>query len=165
MVKTSYTKEEIFNLLSLIPDPEIPVVNIGEMGILREVKLTDEGCEIFITPTYTGCPGIAMIENEIIRYVKEIYLGQVYVKLVYSPAWTPDWMTAEAKEKMRKYGIAPPASSACNKLMSSPEYEIVKCPHCNSIKTELVSRFGSTACKALYKCESCKEPFEYFKCH
>jgi ring-1,2-phenylacetyl-CoA epoxidase subunit PaaD len=165
MVKTSYTKEEIFNLLSLIPDPEIPVVNIGEMGILRDVKLTDDGCEIFITPTYTGCPGIAMIENEIIRYVKEIYSGQVYVKLVYSPAWTTDWMTVEAKEKMRKYGIAPPTSSACNKVMSSYEYEIVKCPHCNSLKTELVSRFGSTACKALYKCESCKEPFEYFKCH
>jgi ring-1,2-phenylacetyl-CoA epoxidase subunit PaaD len=165
MVTGSYTKEEIFNILSFIPDPEIPVVNIKEMGMLRDVVLSDDGCEVIITPTYTACPGMVMIESEIRRYLKEINIAPVTVKLVYSPAWTTDWMSNEAKDKMRKYGISPPMSSACHKMIPVGNPEIVKCPHCNSMKTELISRFGSTACKALYKCESCKEPFENFKCH
>lgn len=165
MVKTFHTKEDIFNLLSFIPDPEIPVVNIKEMGMLRDVVLSEKGCEVIITPTYTGCPAMGMIEDDIKHVLKENGVSSVNVKLVYAPAWTTDWMTPEAKEKMRKYGIAPPVSSACNKLTSFGKNNFIKCPHCNSTQTELISMFGSTACKALYKCDSCKEPFEYFKCH
>ncbi len=165
MVVAVYTKEDIFNLLSTIPDPEIPVVNIQEMGMLRDVVLTDKGCEVIITPTYTGCPAMGMIEDDIKRVLAEKGVSNVTVKLVYAPAWTTDWMSNEAKEKMRKYGIAPPMSSACNKLTAYGKHEFIKCPYCNSTNTELISMFGSTACKALYKCEKCKEPFEYFKCH
>ncbi len=165
MVNTLHTKQDIFNILSFIPDPEIPVVSIKEMGMLRDVVLTDKGCEVIITPTYTGCPAMGMIEDDIKRVLKENGVSSVNVKLVYAPAWTTDWMTTEAKEKMRKYGIAPPTSSACNKLTSFSKNNLIKCPRCNSTHTELISMFGSTACKALYKCDSCKEPFEYFKCH
>lgn len=165
MVKTIHTREDIFNILSFIPDPEIPVVSIKEMGMLRDVILSDKGCEVIITPTYTGCPAMGMIEDDIKRALKANGVSPVNVKLVYAPAWTTDWMTNEAKEKMRKYGIAPPVSSACNKLTSFAKNNFIKCPHCNSNQTELISMFGSTACKSLYKCDSCKEPFEYFKCH
>lgn len=165
MVIAVYTKEDIFNILSTIPDPEIPVVNIQEMGMLRDVILTDKSCEIIITPTYTGCPAMGMIEDDIKKVLTEKGVSNIKVKLVYAPAWTTDWMSNAAKEKMRKYGIAPPLSSSCNKLHAFGKTELVKCPHCNSTQTELISMFGSTACKALYKCESCKEPFEYFKCH
>ena len=165
MVIAVYTKEDIFDILSTIPDPEIPVVSIQEMGMLRDVILSEEGCEVIITPTYTGCPAMGMIEEDIKQTLKEKGVADVKVKLVYAPAWTTDWMSNAAKEKMRKYGIAPPVSVACNKLHAFGKNEFVKCPHCNSAQTELISMFGSTACKALYKCEKCKEPFEYFKCH
>lgn len=165
MVIAIYTKEDIYNILSTIPDPEIPVVSIQEMGMLRDVILTDKGCEVIITPTYTGCPAVGMIEDEIKRVLTEKGVSNVSVKLVYAPAWTTDWMSSVAKEKMRKYGIAPPISSACNKLFAYGKHEFIKCPYCDSTNTELISMFGSTACKALYKCEKCKEPFEYFKCH
>ncbi len=165
MVTKKFTREDIFKLLSFIPDPEIPVVSIKEMGMLRDVILSDEGCEVIITPTYTGCPAMGMIEDDIKRTLSENGVPSVKVKLVYAPAWTTDWMSLEAKDKMRKYGIAPPMSSACTKLTAYGKHEFIKCPHCNSTNTELISMFGSTACKALYKCEHCKEPFEYFKCH
>lgn len=165
MVKTLHTREDIFNILSFIPDPEIPVVSIKEMGMLRDVVLSEKGCEVIITPTYTGCPAIGMIEDDIKRTLEENGVSHVNVKLVYAPAWTTDWMTNEAKEKMRQYGIAPPVSSTCNKLTSYGKNNFIKCPRCSSTHTELISMFGSTACKALYKCDSCKEPFEYFKCH
>lgn len=165
MVTKKFTREDIFKLLSFIPDPEIPVVSIKEMGMLRDVILSDEGCEVIITPTYTGCPAMGMIEDDIKRTLSENGVPSVKVKLVYAPAWTTDWMSLEAKDKMRKYGIAPPMSSACTKLTAYGKHEFIKCPLCNSTNTELISMFGSTACKALYKCEHCKEPFEYFKCH
>lgn len=165
MVTIVYSPEDIYNMLSFIPDPEIPVVSIREIGMLRDVRITDEGCEVILTPTYTGCPAMGMIEEDIKQVLAEKGVSNVNVKLVYAPAWTTDWMSPEAKEKMRQYGIAPPVASACNHVMKPGAPVLVKCPRCNSTHTQMVSMFGSTACKALYKCESCKEPFEYFKCH
>jgi ring-1,2-phenylacetyl-CoA epoxidase subunit PaaD len=165
MVTLKYSKEDIFNMLSFIPDPEIPVVSIKEIGMLRDVILTENGYEIILTPTYTGCPAMGIIEEDILKVLNGNGVSPVKVKLVYSPAWTTDWMSKEAKEKMRMYGIAPPIKSACNKWVEFGKSEMIKCPYCNSLNTSVISQFGSTACKALYKCDNCKEPFEYFKCH
>lgn len=165
MVTVKHSKEEIFDFLSVIPDPEIPVVSIKEIGMLRDVIVTENGYEIILTPTYTGCPAMGIIEEDIVSVLHSHGVFPVKVKLVYSPAWTTDWMSNEAKEKMRAYGIAPPVKPTCNKVFANGKTEIIKCPRCNSFHTSLISQFGSTACKALYKCDSCSEPFEYFKCH
>lgn len=162
MVNVSYSREEIFNWLSDIADPEIPVVSIREIGMLRDVTITDDGCDVVITPTYTGCPAMGIIEADIRALLAQKGL-KANVKLVYHPAWTTDWITDEAKEKMRKYGIAAPVHSSCGNIEAAEKN--VSCPLCGSTHTEVISRFGSTACKALYKCLDCKEPFEYFKCH
>ncbi len=163
MVKPVYTKEEILRILSVIPDPEIPVVNISEMGMLRDVLITDKGYEVIITPTYSGCPAMGMIEMDIKATLEASGVSPVVVKMVQDPAWTTDWMSDEAKEKLSKYGIAPPLHSSC----SADEFSrnVIQCPRCESRDTVLLSRFGSTACKSMYKCNNCKEPFEYFKCH
>jgi ring-1,2-phenylacetyl-CoA epoxidase subunit PaaD len=163
MVNTQYTKEEILSLLSVIPDPEIPVVNIREMGMLRDVVINEDTYEIIITPTYSGCPAMGMIEHDIKELLIEKGVRNSKITLVYSPAWTTDWMDETAKEKMRNYGIAPPLHSSCSNLFGAEKH--LKCPHCGATDTELISQFGSTACKALYRCTTCKEPFEYFKCH
>lgn len=162
MVAVKHTKEEILKLLSQIVDPEIPVVTIQDIGMLQDVNITDNGCEVIITPTYTGCPAMGIIEADI-KALLDQHGIDAKVKLVYDPAWSTDWISDEAKEKMRKYGIAPPVSSSCGGV-SVAETQIA-CPQCGSKHTEVVSRFGATACKALYKCNDCKEPFEYFKCH
>ena len=150
-------------ILSVIPDPEIPAVNISEMGMLRDVLITDKGYEIIITPTYSGCPAMGMIEMDIKATLDASEISPVSVKLVQDPAWTTDWMSDEAREKLRKYGIAPPLHSSCN--AGEFLHYVIECPRCKSKDTVQLSRFGSTACKSLYKCENCKEPFEYFKCH
>ena len=159
----------ILSLLSEIPDPEIPVINILELGSLRDVIINEKEIEVVITPTYSGCPAIKQIENDIVSKMKANGIENVKMKMVYHPAWTTDWMTDEAKEKLRKYGIAPPAprrgESVCASSPPSGELEGASCPHCSSQNTELVSQFGSTACKALYKCLDCREPFDHFKCH
>ncbi len=162
MVNVQHTKEEILNLLSEIADPEIPVVSIAEIGMLRDVHITADGCEVLITPTYTGCPAMGIIEADIKALLdsKGIISN---VKLSYTPAWTTDWISDVAKEKMRKYGIAPPEHSSCGNITTAEQH--IACPQCNSKNTEVISRYGSTACKALYRCNDCKEPFEYFKCH
>lgn len=149
-------------LLSEIADPEIPVVSIREIGMLRDVKIDGNTCEVIITPTYTGCPAMGIIEADIKALLDSKGIPST-VKLVYNPAWTTDWITDEAKAKMRKYGIAPPEHSSCGNISVAEQH--IACPQCNSTDTEVISRFGATACKALYKCNSCKEPFEYFKCH
>lgn len=161
MVATTYTKEEIMNLLSEIPDPEIPVVSIREIGMLRDVVVTENGYGVILTPTYTGCPAMGIIEADIKALLDSKGISPVAVKLIYNPAWTTDWISEVAKEKMKQYGIAPPHRSSCG----SREEQPVACPRCNSRQTEVISRFGATACKALYKCNDCMEPFEYFKCH
>ena len=163
MVKSTHSKDEVLEILSVIPDPEIPVVSIREMGMLRDVLITDDGYEVILTPTYTGCPAMGIIEQDIKMTLDSKHVFPVKVKLVFDPAWTTDWMSSVAKRKLREYGIAPPVHSSCN--LGVFEHNIIQCPQCNSSDTVLLSRFGSTACKSLYKCNSCKEPFEYFKCH
>lgn len=157
------TKQEILNLLSEIPDPEIPVITILELGILRDVIINNDTVEVTITPTYSGCPAMKQIENDILSKLKENKVDKVKIKMVYHPAWTTDWIPQEAKEKLKKYGIAPPEKTTMDKgsLLGKKK----TCPHCGSNNIEIVSQFGSTACKALYKCLDCKEPFDYFKCH
>lgn len=159
------TTKEVRTLLSQIPDPEIPVISIEELGILRDVKLVNEECVVTITPTYSGCPAMKAIEQDIVALLKENGIEKVKVNYVYSPAWTTDCLSEEAKEKLRKYGISPPDKTSSDKSVLTGIQKIVKCPRCNSENTELVSQFGSTACKALYKCKDCLEPFDLFKCH
>lgn len=157
------SRERVFELLAQIPDPEIPVVSIEEIGMLRDVLVTDDGYEVILTPTYTGCPAMSIIEADIRAMLAGEGIGPVTVRLAYSPAWTTDCIQESAKEKMRQYGIAPPIHSSCGNL--SHAEHLVACPHCSATDTEMISRFGATACKALYKCLRCQEPFEYFKCH
>lgn len=163
-MSTVYSQEQIFKLLSEIPDPEIPVININELGILREVKFIDDVCVVVITPTYTGCPAMKVIEDDIKIKLKEIGIEKVKVELVLSPAWTTDWISDTAKEKLIAYGIAPPDHTSVDKKVLLGKARDLKCPLCGSIHTEMISQFGSTACKALYRCLDCKEPFDYFKC-
>jgi ring-1,2-phenylacetyl-CoA epoxidase subunit PaaD len=163
MVNSTFTKESVLALLSAIPDPEIPVVSIQEMGMLRDVIITDGICEVIITPTYSGCPAMGMIQADILTVLATNDIKPAKVTMVYAPAWTTDWMTDEAKVKLKKYGIAPPLHSSCSNMLSTNLQ--IACPQCGSTHTQIISQFGSTACKALYKCNTCKEPFEYFKCH
>ncbi len=164
MVTAQINKEKIYALLASIPDPEIPVVNIIEMGMVRDALVKEDGCEVLLTPTYTGCPAMSLIEQDIRMTLEKNGVAPVKVTMIYSPAWTTDWMTDEVKTKLKNYGIAPPLSSmSCHHGNFSDN--IIKCPLCGSADTVMLSRFGSTACKALYQCHNCKEPFEYFKCH
>ncbi|MCC6599930.1 MAG: phenylacetate-CoA oxygenase subunit PaaJ [Crocinitomicaceae bacterium] len=158
------TENQIWELLSEVPDPEIPLINVVEMGIVRAVKTGPGGVEITITPTYSGCPAMHAIEQDIKEKLKKGNLATFSVKTVLSPAWTTDWLSEEAKEKLRKSGIAPPEKTSLNKGLLSGKTKDIACPHCGSSNSEMISQFGSTACKALYKCWDCKEPFEYFKC-
>lgn len=159
---TTYSPAALLDLLSAIPDPEIPVITIREIGMLQGVRLDQDTYVVTITPTYTACPAMKMIEDEILRVCSEHDVSNVRVELTYSPAWSTEWITAGAREKLKQYGIAPPSKKACSGAMAG---EIICCPRCGSKSTGLISRFGSTACKSLYKCKSCLEPFEYFKCH
>jgi ring-1,2-phenylacetyl-CoA epoxidase subunit PaaD len=148
------TTENILNLLKGIPDPEIPVINIVELGVIRDVSVSSGHVTVGITPTYSGCPAMKVIEQDIISTLHAAGIDPE-IKMLYSPAWTTDWMNDDAKEKLRVYGIAPPIAKS----------KTITCPRCNSTHTEMISQFGSTACKALYRCKDCKEPFDYFKCH
>ena len=150
------TKEQIYSLLSEIPDPEIPVISIDELGILRNVEITDTEYQITITPTYTGCPAMAMIEDQIKEILLANGIDKFKIRTTYSPAWTTDWLSVEAKHKLKQYGISPPLSSL-------DTVSFIQCPNCHSFNTEVISDFSSTACKALYRCNDCQEPFDYFK--
>jgi len=141
----------IWELLDTIPDPEIPVISIVELGVVRNVIFDNNFYIISITPTYSGCPAVKTFTDDIKKCLKENKFRNFKIELIYSPAWTTDWMSPETKEKLKKYGIAPPSAT-------------VICPQCNSKETKLISEFGSTACKALYKCSECLEPFDFFKC-
>lgn len=148
--------ENINQLLDKVTDPEIPVISIRDLGILRDIRLNDDLIEIVITPTYSGCPAMLEIEKDINNVLKENQISNFKITTVLSPPWTTDWMTEEGKQKLRDYGIAPP----------NPTNEAdIQCPNCGSRNTTLISQFGSTACKSLLKCEDCLEPFDYFKCH
>ncbi len=163
MVDTSADTQKIYNWIADIPDPEIPVISIADLGMLRKVEYKNKEYVVTITPTYTACPAMKMIEDEIIEKLHGKKVDNVKVDLVYNPAWTTDWINEKAKEKLRKYGISPPQHSSCSKVFTSERN--ICCPRCNSKETEVISKFGSTACKSLYICNSCKETFEYFKCH
>ncbi|HEY8967676.1 MAG TPA: 1,2-phenylacetyl-CoA epoxidase subunit PaaD [Puia sp.] len=156
---------KIRKLLGEVHDPEVPVLSILDLGIVRDVRV-ENGLEIVITPTYSGCPAMDMIRKEIVTTLNQHGYEGVKVTTVLSPAWTTEWMSQEGKDKLRAYGIAPPnpLQQVCQ-IRPFHRDEAVQCPHCGSYHTSLISEFGSTACKALYKCEDCKEPFDYFKCH
>lgn len=157
-------KEAVFAILESVSDPEIPVLSIMDMGIVKDVIIQDDFFEVIITPTYSGCPAMRMIEVNIIASLHEAGIQHAFVKTVLSPPWTTDWMTVEGKQKLKAYGIAPPRDTV-NRMLQEEEFEGIECPQCGSTNTELISQFGSTACKSLIKCTDCLEPFDYFKCH
>lgn len=158
--------KKILDILSNVPDPEVPVLSVLDLGIVRDVITQDDGSvEVVITPTYTGCPAMDMIATNIRMELLANGYQQTKITTVLSPAWTTDWMSEEGKQKLKEYGIAPPLpkQQVCKQELFAEE--AVQCPRCNSYHTNRVSEFGSTACKALYQCLDCKEPFDYFKCH
>lgn len=164
---SNLTKEHIYKILEQVNDPEIPVLTILDLGIVRDVICNDErNIEIVITPTYSGCPAMDAIAFDIKMKLLENGYRQVKVTYTLQPAWTTDWMSEEGKKKLMAYGIAPPQnhSSRIEKMLFHQE-EQIECPQCHSSNTKLLSEFGSTACKSLYQCNDCKEPFDYFKCH
>jgi ring-1,2-phenylacetyl-CoA epoxidase subunit PaaD len=158
--------QKIWTLLEQVSDPEIPVLTVIDMGIIRAVNvLKNKGYEIVITPTYSGCPAMDMIAVDIKAVLQENGYEQVTVRTVISPAWTSEWLSESGKKKMKEYGIAPPQGSVVDKNELFAQAKVVACPQCESTQTKLLSQFGSTACKAMYQCLDCKEPFDYFKCH
>lgn len=150
-------------ILESVSDPEIPVLSILEMGVVRSALLEGRLATIEITPTYSGCPAMDVIADDIKAALKEKGF-EVKVNLILSPAWTTDWITPKGRLALEKYGIASPLSAEADKEALLGNKKIVKCPQCGSNHTKLVSQFGSTACKALFQCEDCLEPFDYFKC-
>ena len=156
--------EKITQELSAIPDPEIPVISIKELGVLRDVSYEGKELIVTITPTYSGCPAMDRFQTDIKDKLKQMMVEQFKIVLQYDPPWTTDWMNDKAKRKLKKYGIAPPAHSTSDKTILMGKKQEVQCPRCNTRETKLVSQFSSTACKAMYQCEDCLEPFEYFKC-
>ena len=162
MVATTVSRDDVLRWLGQIPDPEIPVLTLTDLGIIRDVAIDDE-ITVSMTPTYSGCPATEVIEQSVVDTLAEHGFESVVIKRVLSPAWTTDWITESGREKLRAYGIAPPEGSASKRELMFGERKI-PCPRCNSEDTTVVSEFGSTACKASYKCNACLEPFEYFKC-
>ncbi len=150
---TAHKREQILEWLSAVADPEIPVLTITDLGIVRDVDVSD-GVTVSLTPTYSGCPATEVIERSVVTALEDHGVRDVTIRRVLSPPWTTDWITDEGRRKLRIYGIAPP------ERRDRP----IACPRCESVNTEVVSEFGSTACKASYKCLDCLEPFEYFKC-
>ena len=146
-------------------DPEVPVLSILDLGIVRDVKIIGDKIKIIITPTYSGCPAMDVISMDIRLKLIEKGYRNVSVQQQLSPAWTTDWMSEEGKQKLKSFGIAPPnpKQQFCSSEMFKEE--AIECPHCNSYHTQLISQFSSTACKAMYRCLECKEAFDYFKCH
>lgn len=155
-------KDDIANILALVKDPEIPVLSVADLGIIRRIETGQDGhLTVVITPTYSGCPATEVIEADIANMLKLHGITDFTIRTEISPAWTTDWITTEGRRKLEEYGIAPPVSKGKAALLG---HEEVICPQCKSRNTELVSEFGSTACKAQYKCRDCLEPFDYFKC-
>jgi ring-1,2-phenylacetyl-CoA epoxidase subunit PaaD len=166
------TVQKIWLLLGQVNDPEVPVLSVIDLGIVRDVKLhpaahtEEDHIEVIITPTYSGCPAMNTIEWDIRTLLLQNGYSNIKISTVLSPPWTTDWMSGAGKQKLKAYGIAPPNSTqaVCNTKLFAEE-EAIQCPKCDSYNTRLISQFGSTACKALYQCKDCQEPFDYFKCH
>ncbi|MFZ4435893.1 MAG: 1,2-phenylacetyl-CoA epoxidase subunit PaaD [Flavobacterium psychrophilum] len=160
---TAQIDPQLLDILETVSDPEIPVLSIIQMGFVRSAKFMNQLVEIEITPTYSGCPAMDVIADDI----KSAFKSQGYqavVKLILSPAWSTDWITAQGRLTLEKYGIAAPLEPIADKEALLGNKKLVKCPQCGTLNTKLVSQFGSTACKALFQCEDCLEPFDYFKC-
>jgi ring-1,2-phenylacetyl-CoA epoxidase subunit PaaD len=156
-------RDRAWSAAAQVVDPEIPVLTIADLGVLRDVAVHDDTVEVTITPTYSGCPAMNMIALEIELALDRAGIRNPKITTVLSPAWTTDWMSTEGRAKLKDYGIAPPrAGSGRRALFGTDEIE---CPRCGSKDTELLSEFGSTSCKALWRCKACREPFDYFKCH
>ncbi|WP_310632004.1 1,2-phenylacetyl-CoA epoxidase subunit PaaD [Paraburkholderia sp.] len=164
--------ERAWTALESVPDPEIPVVSIRELGILRDVRRADDGqLEVVITPTYSGCPAMSQIAEDVAHALDAAQIAPYRIATTLTPAWTTDWITEEAREKLRAYGIAPPTGNCGSGSKQAAEQPITfmpklpapVCPRCGSKHTERLAQFGSTACKALYRCLDCREPFDYFK--
>lgn len=147
--------------LESVVDPEIPVLNVLELGVVREVRTVDGRVEVAITPTYSGCPALHAIALDIDRALHDAGFREVRIKTVIAPGWTTDWLTEEARAKLHAIGIAPPPGSAKRALLGD---DAAACPRCGSARTTMLSRFGSTACKAIWRCDSCLETFDQFKC-
>ncbi|WP_328385756.1 phenylacetate-CoA oxygenase subunit PaaJ [Streptomyces sp. NBC_00400] len=163
MVTTTALEEELLALAGSVPDPELPVLTLAELGVLRGVQLTGPGrVEVRLTPTYTGCPAIETMSADIQRVLHDHGIPEVEVRTVLSPPWTTDAITAEGRRKLAEFGIAPPRPTG-PAGSPVPVDLTLRCPHCGSTDTTLLSRFSSTACKALRRCESCREPFDHFK--
>jgi ring-1,2-phenylacetyl-CoA epoxidase subunit PaaD len=158
VVNASAAPSSAWKIAADLPDPELPVVTLADLGILRDVTEDDQGrVHVTITPTYSGCPAMETISTDLVEALTAAGYQHVDVEFALSPAWTTDWMTEDAKAKLAAYGVAPPGPVA---LQLS-----VRCPQCGSLDTRESSRFGSTACKALWVCRSCREPFDHFKAH
>ena len=163
--------EQIWSWLAEVPDPEIPVISVVDLGIVRNVAWEDSRCVVTITPTYSGCPAMLVIAESIETALKQHGVAHFTMKTQLSPAWTTDWMSDAGKVKLKNYGIAPPAQQVIDisglRGLSRKHASVlqVTCPNCGSIHTHCSSQFGSTPCKALYRCDDCLEPFDHFKCH
>jgi ring-1,2-phenylacetyl-CoA epoxidase subunit PaaD len=158
-------EQHIWKILEDVKDPEVPVLSVVDLGIVRSVKTSDEKIDIVITPTYSGCPAMDVINMDIRLKLIENGFRNITIQQQLSPAWTTDWMSEEGKKKLKAFGIAPPnpKQQFCTSEMF--QQEAVQCPRCNSWHTELISQFASTACKSMYRCLDCKEAFDHFKCH
>jgi len=158
------TQDTILSLLQNVKDPEVPVISVLELGVVRHVEVEPHGkAVVTITPTYTGCPAMDVMAADIKKELLEAGVPKVDVKLTLAPAWTTDWITDEGKRKLKEYGIAPPEKTADIRALKGDQ-PVVACPQCGSKNTVMLSLFGSTACKALWKCDDCLEPFDQFKC-
>ena len=160
---TETLRRRAYEAAATVVDPEIPVLTIADLGVLRDVSINAERVEVTITPTYSGCPAMNMIALEIELALAREGFRETRVSTVLAPAWTTDWMSEDGRRKLREYGIAPPQVASSRRGLFGVDR--VACPQCGSADTELLSEFGSTSCKALWRCKSCREPFDYFKCH
>ena len=157
-------RERVWEVAAAVPDPEIPVLTIEDLGVLRDVQVDGDGVTVTITPTYSGCPALEAIRDDLVLALTAAGYAKVRVDVVLSPAWTTDWMSDAGKRKLTEYGIAPPTGRAA-RTGPIPLILAVKCPRCGSLDTRELTRFGSTACKALHECRGCLEPFDHFKAH
>jgi ring-1,2-phenylacetyl-CoA epoxidase subunit PaaD len=159
-----FTRDDIWEYLEEVKDPEVPVLSVVELGIVRDVKVSEQGVTVVITPTYSGCPAMHVIEEDIVAGLEAHGVKPVAIETVFTPAWTSDWISVEAKAKLEAYGIAPPGrSSDEGGLVTLTRRAPVACPYCKSTRTVVKSEFGSTACKSINFCEDCRQPFEQFK--
>lgn len=158
---TASRTEAAWRVLAGVPDPEVPALSVVDLGIVRGIEARDDGgLDVVLTPTYSGCPAVEVIEADVVSALDAASLGPVHVRRQFAPPWTTDWISDEGRRKLREYGIAPPGQGAVVRIVRR---EAVACPRCASERTERLSAFGATACKALYRCLACREPFEHFK--